>query len=101
MEDQATNSRPSPRVRLTTAIVINGLCAIPGVVWLFEFWWVPVSGLLAGLIELPTRDWLASDRLGTARGLSVIVKFLFALIGFYALITQLASIALVVYWIVG
>lgn len=62
--------------------------------------WIPISVLIAGIIDLFSRQWVSSDRLGRAKVLSSILKLLFALIGFYAMIGQIACIILLIWWFV-
>ena len=57
-----------------------------------------LSILAAGVIDLFTRAWVMSDRLGSARNLSALLKFFFALIGFYAMIGQVVCIGLIIWW---
>ncbi len=61
---------------------------------------IPLSVLIAGLIDLYTRRWVISDRLGSAKNLSALIKFLFALIGFYAMLGQIVCIGLIIWWLV-
>jgi len=58
----------------------------------------PISFLLASVIELSTRNWVNSMRLGSMRNLSITIKSLLALIGFYALVGQAVCIVIIIWW---
>jgi hypothetical protein len=85
-------------MKINLTVIISGLTLLLGLVFGQPYLWVPVSVLLAGLVDLFTRSWVASNRLGRAVTLSVLLKFLLALIGFYAMIGQVACVGLVLWW---
>lgn len=87
-------------MKLSTAIIISGLTLLIGFVFSQPLLWLPTSILIAGLIDLFTRSWVASDRLGQARTMSMLLKFTFALVGFYAMLGQLICIGLITWWLV-
>lgn len=60
--------------------------------------WIPFTVLLASAVDLLTRKWVSSDKIGTARNLSILVKGLFGLIGFYAMLGQIICLGLVFWW---
>lgn len=65
------------------------------------FWWVPVTVLIAGFVDLWTWPWVMSPRLGSARNLSIALKSFCALFGLYAMVGMLACVALIVWWLVA
>lgn len=87
-------------MRLTTALIITGICSIWGTLGDYPHLWIPYTGFIASCIDLPTRAWVRSDKLGQSASLSVILKFILALIGMYAMIVQFVSIGLVISWYV-
>lgn len=60
---------------------------------------VPITVLIASVIDLLTREWVMSEKVGTAVGLSIILKFIFSAIGMYALLGILINIILIFIWI--
>ena len=86
-------------MRITSALVISAVAVAIGVWLRGPMLWFPVSSLLASIVELLTRRWVASDRYGTALALSATLKLFFALIGFYAVFGQLVCVALVAFWL--
>ena len=72
-------------MRLNTAIVISLITLLLGFFFEKVYLWVPLSVLVAGIIDLFTRQWVMSDRVGQMQRLSVTLKSLFALTGFYAM----------------
>lgn len=87
-------------MRLNTAIVVSFVTLAIGLIFGEQHLWIPASVLAAAAIDLFTRQWVVSDRLGSSRNLSSILKFIFALIGFYAMLGQIACIVLVISWFV-
>ena len=87
-------------MRLNTAIVISLITLLLGFFFEKVYLWVPLSVLVAGIIDLFTRQWVMSDRVGQMQRLSVTLKSLFALTGFYAMIGQVACIGLIIWWFI-
>ena len=87
-------------MRLNTAIVISLITLLLGFFFEKVYLWVPLSVLIAGIIDLFTRQWVMSDRVGQMQRLSVTLKSLFALTGFYAMIGQVAFIGLIIWWFI-
>lgn len=86
-------------MRFNTSIIIAGITLIAGVVFQQPYLWIPLSVLAAGVVDLFTRQWVMSDRLGRMREVSAFLKMLLALIGFYAMLGQVACIVLAGWWI--
>ncbi len=86
-------------MRFNTSIIIAGITLVVGVLFQQPHLWVPLSVLVAGVIDLFTRQWVMSDRLGRMREVSALLKMLLALIGFYAMLGQVACIVLAGWWI--
>lgn len=88
-------------MRLNLAIVVS---AITLTVALFagrpRLWWLPATVLVAGFVDLATRRWVMSPRLGSARTLSMALKSLCAVIGLYAMVGILVCAGLLVWWAV-
>jgi len=87
-------------MKLNTALIISALTLILGLVFSKSYIILPLSIMIASIIDLFTRQWVASNRLGSMANTSVILKGLFALIGFYAMIGQLICIWLLVKWFI-
>ena len=51
-------------MKTTTAITITGFTAAWGLIAGNPFLWLPITGLFAGVIDLFTRDWVRSPKLG-------------------------------------
>ena len=88
-------------MRLSSAVVIAAITLLIGLVFGQSHLWIPTSVLVAGLIDLQTRAWSSSDRLGASAGLSIGLKLGCTLIGFYATLGQIACLALIAWWAVG
>jgi hypothetical protein len=89
------------QMRLNTAVVIAGFTLLAGIIFGERHLWIPASILVAGSIDLLTRRWYASDAVGEWMTLSILLKFVFSLIGFYATVGQLACLGLIVWWLVA
>ena len=87
-------------MKINSAIIITIVTFIVGFISHQQYLWIPISVLIACLIDLYTRQWVMSDRLGSARNLSALIKFLFAVIGFYAMIGQIICIGLIFWWFI-
>ena len=86
-------------MRLTTSLIITAVCSIIGTIWVKQYLLLPYSGLVASAVDLLTRKWVSSNRLGRAVRISMILKFTLSIIGFYAILAQFACVGLLVYWI--
>jgi len=86
-------------MRFNTSIIISFITLVLGMI-LGVISWIPVSVLVAGVVDLYTRRWVMSDKLGSAKNLSMSIKFFFALIGFYAMIGQLLCVGLIIWWFI-
>lgn len=87
-------------MRLTSAFVVSISTLAIGAVFAKPLLWIPGTVFVAALIDSFTRQWVASSALGAAQTASVILKFVFALIGFYAMLGQIACIAVLIFWFV-
>ena len=87
-------------MRISIAVAISAFTLVLGFYFKQLYLWLPLSVMMAGLIDLFTRQWVMSDKLGRARTLSVLLKFIFALIGFYAMIGQVFCVAMIVWWFI-
>lgn len=85
-------------MKINLAIIISVLVLLLGFFKDQPYLWIPMTVLIAGMVDLFTRRWVSSDKLGSAQSLSVILKFVFALIGFYAMIGQVVCIGLLIWW---
>lgn len=87
-------------MRVTPSLLVTVACSLWGVATKQPLAWVPVSGALASVIDLATRGWYMSDRVGEMRATSETLKTLLTLVGGYALLAMLASIGIGVWWLV-
>ena len=87
-------------MKLNTAVIISLVTLLLGFFFEQPYLWIPLSVLGAGVVDLLTRQWVTSDRVGRMQGLSMTLKALFALIGFYAMLGQVVCVGLVVWWFV-
>ncbi len=87
-------------MKINLAIIISVIVLLIGFFTNQPYLWIPATVLIAGIIDLFTRQWVSSDRLGSAQTFSAILKLLFSLIGFYAMIGQIACIGLIIWWFV-
>lgn len=87
-------------MKINSAIIIAFVTFLVGFLFGQQYLWIPLSVLIAGFIDLYTRQWVISDRLGSARNLSALTKSLFAVIGFYAMLGQMVCIGLIFWWFI-
>lgn len=86
-------------MKLNTAVVISAATLLAGFFLHQPYLWIPVSVLPAAVVDLYTRQWVMSERLGSAQNLSMFLKMIFAFIGFYAMIGQIVCIILAGWWL--
>jgi len=86
-------------MRLNTGIVVSAVVLLAGWLMSAPSLWVPGATLVACIIDLFTRSWVVSDRLGSSVTLSVILKFILSLIGFLGMIGQFVSAGMLVWWL--
>lgn len=77
---------------ISSIVTIIGLAAGKGQLWL------PMSVLIASLIAMKTSQWVASDQVGEAYTVSIILKFLLSLIGTYAALGQFICLFWLIRW---
>lgn len=87
-------------MRLTSSIVISFITLVLGLFFKQPLIWLPSSFFIASIIDSLTRKFVKSEGLGQWVKTSVILKFLCALLGFYAIIGQLVCIYLILTWFV-
>ena len=87
-------------MKLNTAIIISFIVLLLGFFFRQSYLWIPLSVLVAGFIDLLTRQWVASDQIGQMQKLSIVSKFVFALVDFYAMIGQIICIGLMIWWFI-
>ncbi len=87
-------------MKINSAIIIALLTLLLGFFFNQPYLWIPLSVLVAGFVDLFTRQWVMSNRFGTAKNLSVLLKFLFTLVGFYAMLGQIACIIIIFWWFI-
>lgn len=86
-------------MKVSLSTILNAVCLSFGLIASREPIWIPVVGLVVSLIATTTRYWVASDRLGRAVKTSIILKGVFALIGFVAMFSQITAVGLTIYWL--
>jgi hypothetical protein len=86
-------------MRLNTAVVVSAFTLLIGGFFSESYLWIPATVLAAGFVDLFTRSWTTSNRIGANTGASIILKFIFLLIGFYAAVGQIACLALLGWWL--
>lgn len=87
-------------MKINTSIVIAGITLLLGIFLKQSNIWIPLSVLVAGVVDLFTRKWVASDRLGSATNLSMFIKSLCSIAVLYAMIGQVVCIGLIITWFV-
>ncbi len=87
-------------MKLNTAVIIAGITLLLGIGFNQSQLWIPLTVLIAGIIDLFTRRWVASDRLGRAVTLSALLKFSMAFVGFYAMFGQIVCVGLIMWWFI-
>ncbi len=87
-------------MRINTAIIISLATLLLGFFFEQPYLWIPLSVLGSGFIDLFTRQWVMSNRIGQMQKLSMTLKSAFALIGFYAMIGQVVCIGLIIRWFI-
>lgn len=87
-------------MKLNTALVISAITLILGLVFSKAYILLPVSVVIASIIDIFTRQWVVSDRVGSMLKISILLKVLFAGIGFYAMLGQFLCIWLLGEWFI-
>ena len=87
-------------MKINTSIIVSGITLLAGLFSQQPYLWFPVSVLAAGIIDLFTRGWVASDRLGSATNLSVLLKSICSVAVLYAMVGQVICIGLLIWWFV-
>lgn len=87
-------------MRINLAIIISFFVLIIGLFFGKPYLWIPSTVLAAGFIDLFTKSWIISDRLGSATTFSILIKSILALIIFYAIFGQIICIGLVFWWFI-
>jgi hypothetical protein len=59
-------------MKINSAIIISLIVLLLGFFFGQPYLWVPLSILVAGFVDLFTRQWVMSDRLRSSRSLSVL-----------------------------
>ena len=85
---------------LITTLVIRSLCIILGIYFNKPYLWIPISSVIATIIYAPFHSWCISSAIGSRVILSISIKTILSLIGFYASVGSWASYALLIYWFV-
>ena len=84
-------------MRLNTAVVIAAVTLIVSLLTGEGPVWIPATVLVAGIVDLLTRSWTSSTRIG-ASGFSIVLKTGFLLVGLYAAIGQIVCVGLMAWW---
>lgn len=87
-------------MKINSAILISFPTLLLGFLFSQPYLWIPLSVLIAGVIDLFARKWVISNRLGSAKNISALLKLFFTLMGFYAMIGQLVCIGLITWWLI-
>ena len=87
-------------MKLSTSLIVSSITLIVGLVFKENLILVPVSVIVASIIDLFTRQWVTSNQLGHLTKISISLKGIFAFIGFYAMIGQFVCIGLLIKWFV-
>ena len=87
-------------MKINSAILISTSTLFLGFFFNQPYLWISFSVLGAGFIDLFTRQWVMSDRIGSAKNLSMFIKFFFSLVGFYAMLGQIVCVGLLIWWFV-
>jgi len=86
-------------MRMTSALAITALCSVWGAIAGHPYLWLPCTGLAASIVDLFTRSWVTSPRMGRAAAVSAILRSVLVLVGLYALVAQFACVGLGIYWL--
>jgi len=84
---------------ITSSLIISAITLALGIALKAPLLWLPISVLIASIVDSLTRSWTTSDRLGRARTASAIIKGIFSLMGIYATIGQLACVGVIIFWV--
>lgn len=87
-------------MRINIAIVISGITLMLGAILNKSYLWIPLSVLVAGLIDLFTRRWVVSDRLGSAVNISMFLKSFCSLAVLYAMVGEVICVGLIIWWFI-
>ena len=88
-------------MRLNNSTVVAGLTLLIGAAFSEGHLWIPMTVLAAGIVDLFTRSWVTSSRVGQWARVSVFIKFVLSLVGLYATLGQLACLGLIGWWLIS
>jgi len=83
---------------MTLSLIITLVVGIIGFIFAKDFLWIPISGLVASIIDKYVRNWVQSGKLGIAVNISTLIKFVLSLIMLYATLSMIAAIVLLFVW---
>ena len=97
--DPILRNFPGGTVRLNSTVLISAFILIIGLIFGQPYLWLPISVLIASIIELVNRPWTSSNKVGEWAAFSLILKTIFNLFGLYGLIGQIACLVLLGIWL--
>ena len=66
-------------MKLNLSIIVSFLTLVLGLIFSKTSIFIPFSVVIASIIDLSTRQWIKSSRLGGMTSISVLFKFVFSL----------------------
>lgn len=87
-------------VRISSSLVVSVITLVLGIVFQKPGLWLPLSVLTASIIYSVAGTWAKSEKVGSAATLSIVLKLLFNVIGFYATIGQIVCVIWLLRWFV-
>lgn len=87
-------------MKFSLSLVISLMTLILGLIFQKTGIIVVASVFVASVIDLFTRNWVKSGALGAATSISVVLKFMFSFIGFYAMVGVLISLFYILRWFI-
>lgn len=88
------------KMKINRSIIISIIAIVIGLLLKTTFLWLPISVLVAGIIDSITRRWVLSDELGSHQKQSILIKFFLSLVIGYASLGQYICLALTTWWII-
>lgn len=85
-------------MKLNIAFVISLITLLIGLFFNKQYIVWPLTILIASIIDLFTRKWFVSDKLGSNMTASVLLKALLVTISFYGMVGQIICLVLLYKW---
>jgi hypothetical protein len=87
-------------MRVTPGLIVGIVVLLIGIVFRKPYLSVPIATVVCSLIDLISRPWWTSERIGKWTSFIIILKFVLSLCATAALLGTIVSLGLAVWWFV-